>query len=635
MTYIPIHLHTYWSLLDSTVNIDKLANKAKEYNIPAICLTDHHNIKGLVAFVNKLEKQNIQPIIGCELNVQYSDEIKDNFFCRVTVLCKNKTGYSNLLKILAISNKKENISPDGSPSISIIDLCNHKHGLLLLIGDIYSPISKALWGANYRQLLRENNNNINVDIKHVISYIQDLTSSFKDSLIFFYDKYPQWFTCGNIINGALKEIANQLGVPFIPSRNIHFLDKENEKIHNIVIDVKMNELGLPISEKNNQQDYFLFKDKNDSPFFLEESIEDGDKTHIILKYIEKFSIKEKPMLPKFRQDGHLIHDDNEFLLKICREGFKLKGIDKRLKQNPELKDVYLNRIKYELDLFKQINLSSYFLIVYDIIKYCNKYNHMADIRGSSTGCLINFLTGISSVDPLLPDPSLPFLEERTLPLSRFYNHGRNTEGNISMPDIDIDVPPSFRSEVIDYLKFQYGSECVAHIITHSRFKAKKAIKELFRLSGLPHYFELSDQITKQMVEESKISDQIAEIQEENPDYGIIQWNIDNVKFIAEQYENYKEIFDLAIELEKIPSNPSIHAAGIVVTNQPIYTLFPVDYSEKLDNYVLAIEGAEIEQIGAVKLDILGVRAFEKMESIIDMINNKATEPKLLELEMET
>jgi DNA polymerase-3 subunit alpha len=294
-----------------------------------------------------------------------------------------------------------------------------------------------------------------------------------------------------------------------------------------------------------------------------------------------------------------------------------------IKHHSELKEVYLNRIKHELEVFKQANISGYFLVVSDIVKHTKSKNLPIDSRGSSSGCLISYLLDISSIDPILPDQTIGYSKERELPFERFYNEGRNTATNVSLPDIDIDLPPSARSEVIDYVREKYGRDCVAHIITHSRFKGKGAIKEAFRiLKPVDNYFEEANNITKLFIDESKISDELVELQDEDPSYGIIRWNIDNIKAVAESYEKYKEAFDFAIKIEKLPKNESVHAAGIIVSDKPLSTLFPMTYSKKLDQMVIDVEGSDIEYLGGVKFDILGVAALEKIYQITKMINNK-------------
>jgi len=359
-----------------------------------------------------------------------------------------------------------------------------------------------------------------------------------------------------------------------------------------------------------------------------DSIDGGERTLQLLDLIEDYDIQERPILPKYKVDDHEISNDHEYLVNACRSGFRTTGLYKDLQTNKELKSLYGERIAHELRVFEEAGISSYFLIVRDLIDFVHRQGLPADVRGSSSGCMASYLLGISSIDPMNPDPTMEYASERELPFERFYNEGRNTDGNVSLADIDIDVPPNFRDNLIHYCREKYGKDCVGHIITHSKFKARGAIKEMFRLlKPAPNYFEIANTITKSMVEESKIADDILERQQDDPDYGILQWNIDNVDLVSNYYETYPEVFNLAMKLEQIPKNESVHAAGIIIADQPLYNLFPMRYSAKLDQMVIDIEGSEIEYIGGVKFDILGVAALEKMFQIEMMINKSKTSPE--------
>jgi DNA polymerase-3 subunit alpha len=416
---------------------------------------------------------------------------------------------------------------------------------------------------------------------------------------------PALISLGKFIKNNFKD--------YIPCNNIHYLRKEDVKIHDLIISDEDND--------KKQDDLRIF-DSRYAICHILDKLPEGEKTFKVLDLIEDFSIEERPMLPDFKIDDHQILSQDEFLRENCRTGFS-KKIVPAIKHHSELKEVYLNRIKHELEVFKQANISGYFLVVSDIVKHTKSKNLPIDSRGSSSGCLISYLLDISSIDPILPDQTIGYSKERELPFERFYNEGRNTATNVSLPDIDIDLPPSARSEVIDYVREKYGRDCVAHIITHSRFKGKGAIKEAFRiLKPVDNYFEEANNITKLFIDESKISDELVELQDEDPSYGIIRWNIDNIKAVAESYEKYKEAFDFAIKIEKLPKNESVHAAGIIVSDKPLSTLFPMTYSKKLDQMVIDVEGSDIEYLGGVKFDILGVAALEKIYQITKMINNK-------------
>ena len=413
---------------------------------------------------------------------------------------------------------------------------------------------------------------------------------------------------------------------YLPSNNVHYLAESDRELHKLILKSGLDLKKETCSLESYSDNKIFFTEHSEC--HLMDSIDGGERTLQLLDLIEDYDIQERPILPKYKVDDHEISNDHEYLVNACRSGFRTTGLYKDLQTNKELKSLYGERIAHELRVFEEAGISSYFLIVRDLIDFVHRQGLPADVRGSSSGCMASYLLGISSIDPMNPDPTMEYASERELPFERFYNEGRNTDGNVSLADIDIDVPPNFRDNLIHYCREKYGKDCVGHIITHSKFKARGAIKEMFRLlKPAPNYFEIANTITKSMVEESKIADDILERQQDDPDYGILQWNIDNVDLVSNYYETYPEVFNLAMKLEQIPKNESVHAAGIIIADQPLYNLFPMRYSAKLDQMVIDIEGSEIEYIGGVKFDILGVAALEKMFQIEMMINKSKTSPE--------
>ncbi len=623
MTYLPIHIHTMWSLLDSSIACDKLAKKAKEYNLPAVCLTDHMSLKGVVSFFQSMTKEKIKPIIGCELDIIDGQETY-----RLTVLAKNKEGYRNLVKLVSRANDKTIYEKFGKALITWENLTQNRLGLIALIGDLKSELSYSLF-ENWEQAYKANSIEVckslidkNWEIKWE-SIIEKYKKIFKDDLHIFYD-------CSSlpileVLKESIKQFCEQRSYVCFPSNNVHYLNDEDEKLHKMVIQASLEVSKTEVDKLENHSDYRIFFTEKSYGHLLKNITETGEEnnTLTLLNSIEDYSIQERPILPQFKIGQHLIQDANQMLYDLCKKGFIDTGLANELRHNKELKEIYGERIRKELRIFRDAGIASYFLIVADIVNFAKKCGIPVDIRGSSTGCMASYLLGISSVDPLRPDPVLGYDPDKELPFERFYNEGRNTADNISLPDIDIDVPPTFRETLMKYIKGKYGNECVGHIITHSRFKGRGAIKEVFKLLGIP--FEIANEINKQMIDEAKISDELAEYQLEDPNYGIIQWNIDNVKEISNFNDTYPEAFEIAIGLEKIPKNPSVHAAGIIIADQPLSNLFPIVFNEKEGEQIVAIEGADIEFIGGTKFDILGVAALEKVHQIQQMVNKKLTE----------
>lgn len=342
--------------------------------------------------------------------------------------------------------------------------------------------------------------------------------------------------------------------------------------------------------------------------------------------VEEYSIQEQPKIPSFRIGDEIVKDPDQFLLELCRKGWVEKGIKAKI-TSKEMEQDYIDRIKEELGVFKEFGLSTYMLIIWDIIRYAREKGAQVGLRGSAVGCLVSYLTNITTIDPMLPDPTLPYSKDRCLLFSRFINKGRLSGDHISLPDCDLDIPRGFRDNIIEYVEDKYHKENVAHIITFSRLDGRGAIKEIFRvLKPVPRYFDVANQITSSMVDTAKVQDILQDIIEDNPDYTVIDYCIEHIPAIASFYEEYPKEFDLAIKLSKTIVHTGKHAAGIVIADSNIAETFPTKFDQKTGKKIVALAMLDAEYCGAVKYDFLGVSALEKIDMITKMINNELNEP---------
>jgi DNA polymerase-3 subunit alpha len=283
---------------------------------------------------------------------------------------------------------------------------------------------------------------------------------------------------------------------------------------------------------------------------------------------------------------------------------------------------YLDRIKYELDVLQGAGLSSYFLIVQDIVNYVRKNNWLPGPgRGSAAGCLVSYLIGITSIDPICYN----------LMFDRFYNAGRNSADHISMPDIDVDVPINKREVIIEYIKNRYGHDKVSQMITFNTIKGRGALKDVLRVYGNISFDEMN-RITKNIPDEAKIADELQEMKEETGEASIIRWalenNPDKLKewcFIDENNELQGPLakrFEQAIRLEGTKSNQSRHAAGIAISSTPLNETCPMVYDSKNKQLIAGMEMQDLEAIGIIKFDILGVAMLDKIMTIKDILSKK-------------
>jgi len=333
--------------------------------------------------------------------------------------------------------------------------------------------------------------------------------------------------------------------------------------------------------------------------------------------VEEYDILHKPMLPKFECPRGL--SEEKYLTELCRQGWT-KLLKKEGKVDTE-EDVqkYKDRFEEELAVIKGADLFGYFLIVHDIIKFVEDSGWLSGPgRGSAAGCLISYLMGITKIDPLQYD----------LLFSRFYNAGRNTADHVSLPDIDMDVPGRNRDDIIAYLKEKYGTEKVSQMLTFGRLQGRSAIKEVLRVFNACSFAEMNA-ITKLIPNEAEISDQLAEMDEE--DRSIIRWALINKSKDLNDFcrvdddgkiaGEYSECFELAIRLEGTFKTQGKHAAGVVISKEPLNKVCPmVSQRDKEAEKIAGLEMADLEALGHVKLDVLGINLLDKLMKIKEIVN---------------
>lgn len=353
------------------------------------------------------------------------------------------------------------------------------------------------------------------------------------------------------------------------------------------------------------QDNFYVKDKNES------SNLDTSKLKEIYDQCEDYDILSKPVLPKFSCPNGL--SEEEYLKELCRKGWKELLIDGDKVSDEESKQKYLARFKEEFDVIKGANLFGYFLIVQDIIKYVNDRGWLSGPgRGSAAGCLISYLIGITKIDPI----------EFDLLFARFYNAGRNSADHISLPDIDMDVPGTRRDEIINYLKDKYGHDRVSQMLTFGRLQGKSAIKEVLRINEACSFAEMNA-ISNCIPDEAKISDQLAEMDDE--DRSIIRWalinNPDDLRDFCKLNDEgllegeYAEYFEQAIKIEGTFKTQGKHAAGVVISAEPLRTVCPMVKQKGSNEKIAGLEMADLEALGHVKFDVLGINLLDKIMKI--------------------
>ena len=366
--------------------------------------------------------------------------------------------------------------------------------------------------------------------------------------------------------------------------------------------IRKKELEADISEYFTKDDKYIVEGKSTK------ALED------IYNQCEDYDILNKPMLPKFDCPDGL--SEENYLKALARKGWRELLIATGKVDNELDKQKYLDRFNKELQVIKDANLFGYFLIVQDIIRHVNDSGWMSGPgRGSAAGCLISYLIGITQIDPVQHD----------LLFERFYNAGRNTDGHVSLPDIDMDVPGKKRDDVIDYLKNTYGKDHVSQMITFGRLQGRSAIKEVLRINDACSFSEMNA-ITKSVPNEADISDQLAEMDHE--DRSIIRWSLlnraDELRDFCHITEggklegDYAEYFQQAIEIEGTFKTQGKHAAGVVISKEPLHTVCPMVKQKGSTEKIAGLEMADLEALGHVKFDVLGINLLDKLMKIKEL-----------------
>lgn len=350
---------------------------------------------------------------------------------------------------------------------------------------------------------------------------------------------------------------------------------------------------------------FYLKDRQETAKMLVDDPQ-MDTFDEIFHKISNYDILNKPMLPAFPCPSG--YNEKGYLKKLCQVGWE------RMVSNGEITDdnssEYKDRYLREFDVIDRAELSGYFLIVWDILNYCREQGWMVGPgRGSAAGCLISYLIGITLIDPIKYD----------LMFERFYNDGRNTADHVSLPDIDLDVPTGKRDQIIAQLKEKYGTENVSQMCTFGRLQGRSAIKEVLRVNNACGFGEMNE-ITRYIPDEAAISDQLAQMDEE--DRSIIRWsllnNADELRDYCHVDENgelkgdYAEYFQQAIDIEGTFKTQGKHAAGVVISANPLYEVCPMVNQKHGVEKIAGLEMDDLEALGHVKFDILGINLLDKL-----------------------
>lgn len=619
--YIPLHVHSHYSLQLGLSKPQDIANRCLELNIPACALTDSGTIAGSVAFFKEMTANNIKPILGCEINICFNDAtIKNdtNKTSKVLLLAKDLVGWQNLIKIVSLSNSIEFFYK--KPRIDLTTLKQYiaSDHILCITGFVNS----TLWD----QIVSDKELNFDWEPK-ANDHLNLLSEIFgKDNIFIELQLFDNFYNQKNI-GYELRKFAQKYNWHRVAGIESYYAKSEDNVDQKILLCSSLKTTLPEISKKIidsidvginhffNSDQYYILNNDIMEEIYDEEELKN---TYVISNMCQNFSPLNKPVLPKF-DFPEQYKSESEYLRQLCRDGWKFKIQGKIAKDKEQ---IYVDRIKYELDILDGAGLSSYFLIVRDILEFVRKNRWLPGPgRGSAAGCLVSYLIGITDIDPIKYD----------LLFERFYNAGRNTKDRISMPDIDVDVPIEHREEIIEYIKNKYGHDKVSQMITFNTLKGRGALKEVLRVYDNLTFEEMNN-ITKHIPDEAKIADELQEIKEEEGSASIIRWalenNPDKFREWCEIDENNQLIgplakrFEQAIRIEGTKYNQSKHAAGIAIAAKSLDQICPMIFDTKTNQNIAGLEMNDLDALGVIKFDILGIALLDKMMYINSLIIKK-------------
>ena len=566
-----------------------------------------------------MKSKNIKPIIGCKIFLSEDDakiKTKENSsLTHILLLSKNYAGWKSLVKIISASNDPEVFYNKPRLDLSklealldgnIIGLCGHQDSII--------------WNKTERNTEHSDKNSCEF-ISHMKSMF-GIDNFFLESQLMNSEYNPDQIEITNYIR-HLGEITK---TKVVCTPDAYYCNADDAVDQRILLCNKLKTTMASINQKilNNEDiipSHIFFKSNNFyilSPKEMEviHNKEEIDNTNIISDMCDNYSILNNPVIPHFTCPNN--SNPDEYLRELCRIGWK----DKIVESIPKDKHAeYVERIKYELEVLQGAGLSSYFLIVHDVVDYVRRMDWLPGPgRGSAAGCLVSYLIGITSIDPI----------KYNLIFERFYNSGRNTSNHISMPDIDVDVPINKRESIISYIRDKYGKDNVSQMITFNTLKGRGALKEVLRVHDNISFEEMN-RITKFIPDEAKIADELQEMKDDTGESSIIRWalenNVDNLKEWCDISEDgslagrLAKRFEQAIRIEGTKSNQSKHAAGVIISSSKLKSICPMIYDTKNKQTIAGMEMKDLEGLGIIKFDILGVALLDKIMAISDMIKN--------------
>ncbi len=582
--FVHLHVHTQYSLLDGAIRISDLVARAKEYRMPAMAITDHGNMFGALDFYTKAHAAGVKPIIGCEVYVAPGSRLDKSGASssgdasgHLVLLCKNRTGYRNLCRLVSTAYQ------DGfyyRPRIDWQLLNEHNDGLIALT---------ACLGGEIPSLINRGR------MDHARGRLEEISSIFDRNRLYL-ELQENFLSDQEVVNKGLIELGKELGLPLVATNDCHYLTRDDAFAHEVLLCIQTgktmddpNRMRFPNEEfyvKTPDEMAELFKVV---PEAISNTVEIAERCNLELDVTGKNYHFPELTLGEGQTPSQALEEQS------------YEGLEQRFsairKVRPEFSaedvEAYKARLEDELKIINQMGFPDYFLIVADFINWAKDHDiPVGPGRGSAAGSLVAYALKITDIDPIPYD----------LLFERFLNPER-----ISMPDIDIDFCINGREDVINYVREKYGKDKVAQIITFGSMMARAVIRDVGRGMGMP-YGEV-DTIAKLIPNPTGKKVTLKDAQKQEP----------RLRELIEKDRRVKKLFDVAISLEGLTRHASTHAAGVVVTPEPLTNYLPLYVDPKSKGQVTQFDMGFVEKIGLVKFDFLGLKTLTVISNAVRLI----------------
>lgn len=581
MSFAHLHVHSEYSLLDGACRIEPMLDKIKSMGQTSVALTDHGVMYGVVDFYKAAKARGLNPIIGCEVYVaprSRFDKVHgiDNERYHLILLCKNNTGYKNLIKLVSEGWVNGFYT---KPRVDKELLEQHHEGLIALSGCLAGEVARALERNDYEEAKKvaEWYNGVFGDGNY---YLEIQNHGLDEQLR---------------INPMLISLSKELNIPLAATNDAHYVDKQDSKIQQVLICIQTNHtLGEDTGLEFGTQEFYLKSEEemreafSECPQAVDNTAKIAEQCHVEFEF-------GKTKLPHFDVPDGWSHFD--WFANLCR-----KGLKERYGDSPPQE--YIDRLEYELGIINKMGYTDYYLIVHDFIRYAKSVGiPVGPGRGSGAASICAYCIGITGIDPM----------KYNLLFERFLNPER-----VSMPDFDVDFCFERRGEVIDYVIDKYGADHVAQIVTFGTMAAKAAIRDVGRAMGMS--YSAVDNIAKQIPNELNIT--LEKALKRSAEF----------KALYDKDAEAHELIDTAMKVEGMPRHASTHAAGVVITHDPVVSYVPLARNDEA--IVTQFTMTTLEELGLLKMDFLGLRTLTVIRNAEKAIRNTDPSFSIENIDME-